>query len=42
MDRAFEALSTVHDERKIDMRKAAYVIAVSRVAEAHRLRGLHP
>ena len=42
MDRAFEAVYAVHRERKIDMRRAAYVVAVSRVAEAHRLRGLYP
>jgi glutamate dehydrogenase (NAD(P)+) len=42
MDRAFEAVYAVHLERKIDMRRAAYVLAVSRVAEAHRLRGLYP
>ena len=42
MDRAFEAVYAVHVERKIDMRRAAYVLAVSRVAEAHRLRGLYP
>jgi glutamate dehydrogenase (NAD(P)+) len=42
MDRAFESVYTVHRERKIDMRRAAYVVAVSRVAEAHRLRGLYP
>ena len=42
MDRAFDAVYQVHQERKIDMRRAAYVVAVSRVAEAHRLRGLYP
>jgi len=42
MDRAFEAVYHVHQERKIDMRRAAYVVGVSRVAEAHRLRGLYP
>jgi glutamate dehydrogenase (NAD(P)+) len=42
MERAFESVYAVHQERKIDMRKAAYVLAVSRVAEAHRLRGLYP
>ena len=42
MDRAFEGVFAVHQERKIDMRRAAYVTAVSRVAEAHRLRGLYP
>jgi glutamate dehydrogenase (NAD(P)+) len=42
MDRAFDAVFTVHRDRKIDMRRAAYVVAVSRVAQAHRLRGLYP
>jgi glutamate dehydrogenase (NAD(P)+) len=42
MDRAFESVYALHTERKIDMRRAAYVLAVSRVAEAHRLRGLYP
>ena len=42
MDRAFESVYQVHQERKIDMRRAAYVVGVSRVAEAHRLRGLYP
>jgi len=42
MDRAFEAVYHVHQERRIDMRRAAYVVGVSRVAEAHRLRGLYP
>jgi glutamate dehydrogenase/leucine dehydrogenase len=42
MERAFEAVYKVHQDRKIDMRRAAYVLAVSRVAEAHRLRGLYP
>jgi glutamate dehydrogenase/leucine dehydrogenase len=42
MDRAFEAVYAIHRERKVDMRRAAYILAVSRVAEAHRLRGLYP
>jgi glutamate dehydrogenase/leucine dehydrogenase len=42
MDRAFHAVYGVHQERKIDMRRAAYVVGVSRVAEAHRMRGLYP
>ncbi len=42
MERAFEEVYRVHQQRKVDMRRAAYVLAVSRVAEAHRLRGLYP
>jgi glutamate dehydrogenase (NAD(P)+) len=42
MERAFEAVYDVHRKRKLDMRMAAYVVAVGRVAEAHALRGLYP
>ena len=42
MERAFDSVFAVHKERKIDMRRAAYVVAVTRVAQAHRLRGLYP
>jgi len=42
MDRSFASVLAVSLERKVDMRRAAYVLAVSRVAEAHRLRGLYP
>ncbi|HXG62516.1 MAG TPA: Glu/Leu/Phe/Val dehydrogenase [Planctomycetota bacterium] len=42
MERAFEGVYKVHQDRRIDMRRAAYVVAVSRVAEAYRLRGLYP
>jgi len=42
MDRAFQSVYAVHEERKVDMRRAAYVVGVSRVAEAHRMRGLYP
>ena len=42
MERAFEEVYEVHRSRKRDMRQAAYVLAVARVAEAHRLRGLYP
>lgn len=42
MEKAFDSVYSVHTNRKVDMRKAAYVVAVSRVAEAHRLRGLYP
>jgi glutamate dehydrogenase (NAD(P)+) len=42
MTRAFqEVLSTAH-EQKLDLRMAAYVRAVSRVAAATRDRGLYP
>jgi glutamate dehydrogenase/leucine dehydrogenase len=42
MERAFESVYAVHKKRKVDMRTAAYLVAVGRVAEAHALRGLYP
>ena len=42
MERAFESVYAVHKKRKVDMRTAAYLVAVGRVAEAHTLRGLYP
>jgi glutamate dehydrogenase (NAD(P)+) len=40
--RAFAETWGVHERRGISMRKAAYVIAVDRVAEATTTRGLYP
>jgi glutamate dehydrogenase/leucine dehydrogenase len=40
LDRAFRATWKLHLERKVDLRSAAYMVGVSRVAEAVRLRGL--
>ncbi|OHB69501.1 MAG: glutamate dehydrogenase [Planctomycetes bacterium RBG_16_43_13] len=42
MEKAFESVYAINTERKVDMRTAAYMLAVNRVAEAHRLRGLYP
>ncbi len=42
MVRAFNNVYALHREREVDMRTAAYVLAVDRVAEALRLRGLFP
>src|SRR5437867_1042726 len=42
MTRAFEEVLHTREERKLDMRMAAYVQAVSRVAAATRERGLYP
>jgi glutamate dehydrogenase/leucine dehydrogenase len=42
MEHAFEGVYAVHKKRKVDMRTAAYIVAVGRVAEAHALRGLYP
>ena len=42
LSRAFSEVLKTHEERKLDMRMAAYVQAVSRVAGATRERGLYP
>ncbi|HYS71976.1 MAG TPA: Glu/Leu/Phe/Val dehydrogenase [Thermoplasmata archaeon] len=42
MTRAFEAVWNMHDEKKIDMRQAAYMVAIGRVVEAYRWRGIYP
>ena len=42
MKRAFHEVHETGKRQKVDMRTAAYVLAVSRVAEATRLRGLFP
>lgn len=42
MNRAFDAVNAMADESDCDYRTAAYTIAISRVAEACRLRGLFP
>jgi glutamate dehydrogenase (NAD(P)+) len=42
MDRAFEAVLHMSDRHEVDMRTAAYMVAVARVAEATMLRGLYP
>jgi glutamate dehydrogenase (NAD(P)+) len=42
MDRAFEAVHQMSTTREVDMRTAAYMVAVARVAEATNLRGLYP
>jgi glutamate dehydrogenase (NAD(P)+) len=42
MDRAFEAVYAMADRHEVDMRTAAYMVAVARVAEATTLRGLYP
>lgn len=40
--RAFSEVWTIAQERGVDMRTAAYILAVSRVADAIRLRGIYP
>jgi glutamate dehydrogenase (NAD(P)+) len=42
MDQAFEAVHAMSHRHEIDMRTAAYMVAVARVAEATTLRGLYP
>jgi len=42
MDRAFEAAHEMSIRHEVDMRTAAYMVAVARVAEATTLRGLYP
>jgi glutamate dehydrogenase/leucine dehydrogenase len=42
MTRSFNEVWAIHKDKKVNMRKAAYVLAVGRVAEAFKLRGLFP
>jgi glutamate dehydrogenase (NAD(P)+) len=42
MVKGFRDVLKVSQEEKVDMRTAAYMLAVSRVAEATRLRGIYP
>jgi glutamate dehydrogenase (NAD(P)+) len=39
MTRGFEAVYSMHKSQKVNMREAAYLVSVSRVAEACKLRG---
>jgi glutamate dehydrogenase/leucine dehydrogenase len=42
MVNSFEEVLKTAKKHKLDMRRAAYVVAVSRVAEAIRVRGIYP
>ncbi|MER3500831.1 MAG: hypothetical protein IMHGJWDQ_001296 [Candidatus Fervidibacter sp.] len=42
MRRAFGEVWTVAQDHSVDMRTAAYILAISRVAEAIRMRGIYP
>lgn len=42
MHRSFSQVLDVHLERKVSMRTAANIVAIQRVVEATRLRGLYP
>ncbi|MCZ7570315.1 MAG: Glu/Leu/Phe/Val dehydrogenase [Ardenticatenaceae bacterium] len=40
--RSFDQVWALHEERRVSLRVAAYIIAISRVAEATMLRGIWP
>jgi glutamate dehydrogenase/leucine dehydrogenase len=42
MNKAFDEVYRVYTDKKISMRQAALIIAIQRVEEAYRLRGLYP
>jgi glutamate dehydrogenase (NAD(P)+) len=42
MERSYAEVSAVAHDRSVSKRTAAQIIAVGRVAEAHRIRGLYP
>ena len=42
MVRSFNEVFKVHEEYKCNMRQAAYILAIQRVAEAYTLRGIFP
>lgn len=42
MDKAFDSVSSITDEKKSSMRSGAYLIAVKRVVEAKKARGIWP
>ncbi|MBC7343503.1 MAG: glutamate dehydrogenase, partial [Clostridia bacterium] len=39
---AFEEVYAVAREKNLDLRTAAYVLSVGRVAQANRIRGMYP
>jgi len=39
---AFERVWEMKGKQKVDMRQAAYMVAISRVAEAYKVRGIYP
>jgi glutamate dehydrogenase (NAD(P)+) len=41
MERAFEEVAAMADKHQVSMRTASYMLAIDRVAEVHRLRGLY-
>jgi len=42
LDRAYTLTQEVSADRSVSLRLAAQAVAISRVAGAHRLRGLYP
>ena len=42
MEKAFYEVYKVSEDRKVDMRTAAGLLAVERVARAIKLRGIYP
>ncbi len=42
MDRAFDTVAAMAEEHKVDLRTAAQMLGISRVAEATALRGIYP
>ena len=42
MKRAFNEVLAIHKEKKVDLRLAAYLLAVRRVADATADRGIYP
>jgi len=42
MTKAFHAVYEMHKKHGVDLRTAAFVLAISRVAEAMKLRGIWP
>ena len=42
MVKAFDSVWQMHEKEKIDMRQAAYMVAIARVVEAYKVRGIYP
>ncbi|MGQ0796616.1 MAG: Glu/Leu/Phe/Val family dehydrogenase [Methanobacteriota archaeon] len=42
MVNAFRAVWEMHDAKKVDMRQAAYMVAINKVVDAYRWRGIYP
>jgi len=42
MQAAWQAVTDEYERRDVTWRDAAYIVALSRIAEAHEVRGLWP